>query len=174
MEEMKPSAGQSALFYGLILSAGVILLHLILFLFDASIFKPGFLLLLLILAVGISFVSYDYRNKKWGGYITYGKAVKIGFLSVLFSSVLIAIYNWMFYTYIDDALVVKVQDFLITAIKDFEMDTEEKAEALVAIPKYYNAVSGAIATVFLFAFWGIIISLITSTFIKKEKQLSLG
>ncbi len=174
MEEMKPSAGQSALFYGLILSAGVILLHLILFLLDESIYKPGFLLLLLILAVGISFVSYDYRNKKLGGYITYGKAVKIGFLSVLFSSVIIAIYNWVFYTYIDDALVVKVQNYLITALEKADMDPEKKAEALAAIPQFYNAVSGAIVTVFLFAFWGIIISLITSIFIKKDKQLSLG
>jgi len=174
MEDIKPSAGQSALYYGLILSVGVIFLHLILFIFDGGILKPGFLLLLVILAVGISYVSYDYRNNKWGGYITYGKAVKIGFLSVLFSSVLIAIYNWVFYTYIDDALVLKVQNYLITALEKADMDREDKAEALVKIPQYYNAVLGAIATVFFFAFWGIIISLITSIFIKKDKKISLG
>jgi len=175
--EIKPSAGQSALFYGLVLSVAMIFTHLILFLADYHKSTNGFIIMLIVMTAGIVWASTDYRNKKWKGFISYGKAVKIGFLTVLFASIILACYTMIFHKYIDDSEVVRLRTVAKTEIQKMEdrdqMTKEDASKAAIWSDYMYSPVSFGIMSIFIYSFFGILIALITSIFIKKEESVRL-
>ena len=174
MEEKTPSAGQSALYYGLMLAVLFIVVHLVLYIAGQNKETVGQVISLIIFIGAVIFVQLDYRNKKCGGFISYGRAVKIGFLSVLFSSVIVAIYMFIYLSFINPA---EIQQALIDAqqqIYEMGMSSDEEAQALKFQEYIHTPATYAIFTPFGYAFMGIIVALITSIFIKKDEKVNLG
>ncbi|NQT76399.1 MAG: DUF4199 domain-containing protein [Bacteroidetes bacterium] len=174
MEEKKPSAGTSALIYGLLLAVALIIVHLILYIADFHQSTGGFVVSMLVLAAGIVLASLDYRNKKLGGYISYGKAVKIGFLTVLFASFIVAAYTFVYHNNINSAEIQQAK--IEAAQKIYEMDMDQaKEEQYLKWADYMNTpVVYAVGAIFMYSLIGIVMALITSIFIKNEEQISLG
>lgn len=174
MEAKTPSAGQSALYYALILAVVLILTHLVMYLLDQSKETLGMIISTVIFIGAIIYVQLDYRNKKCGGFISYGRAVKIGFLSILFASVMMAVYMFIYLSYINPG---EMQQALIDGqqqIYNMGMDPDGEASALKMQEMIHTPLVYAIGTIFGYAIMGIVVSLITSIFIKKEEQVSLG
>lgn len=174
MEEKLPSAGQSALYYGLLYAVAAIVLHLVLYLTDLGESTVGMVLGIVVMIGAIVIAQLNYRNVKWGGYITYGKAVKIGFLTLLFSSFIIAIYMYIYYDFINPGEILQRKTEAIQGIYDYGMDPESEDQAVRMQEMVHTPLVYGVFTIFTYAVWGIIISLITAIFIKKEKDASLG
>lgn len=174
MEEKSPSAGQSALFYGLLLGVAMIVVHLILYLANIQKETSGIVVSFIVMIAGVVLASLDYRNKKLKGFISYGKAVKIGFLTMLFAAFIVAPYTFVYHGYINtnDILEAKIEATQDIYNMGMESEQEEqwiKIQEFVHTPLVYAG--GALLT---YPFFGIIIALITSIFIKKEENVSLG
>ena len=174
MEDIKPSAGQSALYYGLLLAVVFILVHLVLYLVDQNKETAGIIVSVVIFIAGVVVVQLDYRNKKCGGFLSYGRAVKIGFLSVLFASFMVAVYMFVYLSYINPGEMLQAKTDAIQDIYNMGMDPEGEAQAVKIQEFVHTPVVYALFTILGYAFMGIIAALITSIFIKKDEQVSLG
>ncbi len=173
MEEKKPSAGTSAIYYGLLLAVALIIVHLILYIADFHQSTGGFVVSMLVLAAGIVIASLEYRNKKLGGYISYGKAVKIGFLTVLFASFIVAAYTFVYHNTINPGEMQQAKIKATQKIYDMNMDDAQETEALKWADYMNTPVVYAVGAIFMYALIGIVMALITSIFIKNEEPLSL-
>jgi len=174
MEDKTPSAGQSALYYALLIGVALIVVHLILFLLDQTKETPGMIISTAVFIIAIIVVQLDYRNKKLGGFISYGRAVKIGFLSILFASFIMAIYMFIYLTQINPG---EMQQALLDAqqqVYNYGLSPEQEASQIKMQESIHTPIVYALGTILGYAFMGIIVSLITSIFIKKEEQVSLG
>ena len=174
MEEKKPSAGKSALYYGLLLAVALIIVHLVLYIADFHKSTGGIVISMLVLVAGIVVASLDYRNKKLGGYITYGKAVKIGFLTVLFASFIVAIYTFVYHSNINPGEIQQAKIEAAQNIYDMELEHEQEEEFLKWVDLMNTPVVYAVAVIVMYALVGIVVALITSIFIKKEEYVSLA
>ncbi|MCK5338098.1 MAG: DUF4199 domain-containing protein [Bacteroidales bacterium] len=174
MEEIKPSAGQSALYYGLLLAVVFILVHLVLYLVDQNKETAGIAVSMIIFIAGVVVVQLDYRNKKCGGFLSYGRAVKIGFLSVLFASFMVAVYMFVYLSYINPGEMLQAKTDAIQDVYNQGMDPEGEAQMLKIYEYIHTPIVYAAGTILSYAFMGIIVALITSIFIKKDEQVSLG
>jgi hypothetical protein len=170
--ELKPSAGQSALYYGLLLSVALIVVHLVLFLTDLQTSTVGMVISFLVLISGVVVAQMDYRNKKWGGYISYGKAVKIGFLTVLFASFILAVYTYVYHGYINTSDILDAKLKAQQEIYNLGLNPDSEAQQLKIQEFVHTPIVYAVGSIFSYAFFGIVISLITSIFIKKESTAS--
>jgi hypothetical protein len=173
MEEKAPSVGQSALYYALIIAVVAIVVHLVTYLLDMTGGMAATIIGTVIFIGMIVYVQLDFRNKKLGGFITYGKAVKIGYLSVVFASIVVAVYMYVYHTAINPA---EAQQNLIEAqqgIYEYGLDPAQE-EAQLKMQEYIHTPVGyALATILSYAVIGIIITLITSIFVKKEENVRL-
>jgi hypothetical protein len=174
MEEKAPSAGQSALNYGLLIAVALIVIHLVLYLIGQVQETAGMIISTLAFVAAIVIAQLDYRNKKLGGFITYGKAVKIGFLSILFASIIVAIYMFIYHSYINPGEMLQTKQDAIQDIYNMGLDPETEAQSIRMQDQIHTPLVYAIGTIFGYALMGIIVALITSIFIKKEEKVSLG
>lgn len=174
MEEKIPSAGKSALYYGLVLGVALVVISLILYLVEQQKEVAGIVIGSVALIAGIVMVQLDYRNKKLGGYITYGKAVKIAFLTMIFAGIIVASYTYVYHSYINtnDLLETKTEKIQDIYNKGYDAATEE--QAIKYIEMSTTPLTSAIGVVIFYPILGVIIALISSIFIKKEEHVSLS
>ncbi|MCK9400841.1 MAG: DUF4199 domain-containing protein [Bacteroidales bacterium] len=166
--ENKPSTTILSLGYGVIIALAIIVFSLILFLLNLSKGNGLEYLSYLILLAGLFLAQTNFRNKYQGGFIEYGKAFTVGLLTSLFLSVIMGIYTYIFFQYIDpgameEAMTMTEQKMMDRGMSD--MDIEQG----MAIARKFQSVGMytffAIVGNFIV---GIIISLITAIFVKKE------
>lgn len=171
---IKPSAGQSALYYGLLFGVAMIIMHLVLFLFDMQRDTVGIVVSVIVMVGGIALAQTDYRNKKWKGYITYGKAFKIGFLSMLFAAIIVTVYTYIYHMYINPADLVAAKNERIQEIYNAGYSPEQEAQAIKYIESFVTPLVSTVSAFVSYLIFGVIISLVTSIFIKKEEKTSLS
>jgi hypothetical protein len=167
--ENKPSSLVLGLGYGALIALAGIIFSLILFVtgFDKTqswMQNLGYLITL----AGILLAQFNFRDKYNGGFISYGDAFKIGLLTSLFLSIITAIYLFIFFQYIDpgamDEIMLKAeQQMLDQGRSDLEIEQGMKFMQMVNNVGWYTFFG------FLGNFIaGLVISLITSIFVKKE------
>jgi hypothetical protein len=174
MEEKTASAGQSALYYALLTGVALILTHLILYIAGISQDTVGQVISFVIFVLAIIVVQLDFRNKKLGGFISYGKAVKIGFLSILFASVIMAIYMFIYLSYINPGEMTQRLLDAQQQIYNYGLSPEQEASQLEMQEYIHTPTVYAIFTIVGYAVMGIVVALITAIFVKKEEKVSLG
>jgi len=174
MEQKTASAGQSALYYALLTGIALILSHLILYIAGIHQDTSGQIISMVIFIAAIVVVQLDFRNKKLGGFISYGKAVKIGFLSILFASFIVAIYMFIYLSYINPGEMAQRLIDAQQEVYNYGMSPEQEASQLSLQEKIHTPLTYAIFTIAGYAVMGIIVALITAIFVKKEEKVSLG
>jgi magnesium-transporting ATPase (P-type) len=113
----------------------------------------------------------EYRDKEQGGFITFGKAFKTGFLTSLFTILLAAVFTYVFLTvFIDyDTYLGEQMDNGIADMKKRGMSDEEIQKAMKSIPEFFSSKTFFLA---VFVIWGLIfytiISLITAAIVKRN------
>lgn len=132
-----------------------------------------------VLSLVISFVvmlifTKNYRNKEFGGYISFSEAFKFAILLTVVSTIILVIYNFIFHSYIAPdymenlmaAMQQKTLAFMESkGVPDSSIDQAmEKFEEIPTIAKTLRqtAISGLIG--------GTIISLIVSAIVKKKVE----
>lgn len=167
MEE-KSTFWKSAMVYGLYLSLVLVLFSVILYATGLILNqKLGYVSLVLTVA-GIIFAQITYRNKELNGSISYGQAVGFGVAIMLFAGIVTALYTMILYSFIDPGLIdqMKTMQEQAMAQKGLNEDQIEQAMAIASkmMSPGWMSIMGLVGSVIS----GLIVSLITSIFVKKQ------
>ena len=166
--ENKPSKVTLSLGYGVVIALAIIVFSLITFLLDVAQGSGIEYLSYLILLVGLFLVQLNFRNKYQGGFITYGEAFKIGMWTSLFLAIIMGIYTYIFFTYIDPGAIEEGMALAEQKMMDRGMSDMEIEQGMVIAEKLAGVgmmTFFAVAGNFII---GMILSLITAIFVKKE------
>lgn len=168
MEKKSNSVFKAALNHGLILGLALVIFAVLLFIFNLHLNKYlGYVNYVIIIAFLIWGVK-SYRDNSLNGVISYGKALGFSTIIVLIASLIFGIYNYLLISiidpdYIEKMLALAEEQLLKQGIPD------EQIEMGLSLQK--KMMSPVLISLFSFLgmmFWGFIISLITSAFLKKE------
>ena len=182
MEKNKSLMWKHSLNYGILFGLLLIIYSVVLYMFN--IIPTGIKLPLLLLVINLAFYFFalwyftkSYRNDVLGGYIDYGKAFLFGLLIVGFSSILLAIYNYIFNAFIDPDYIQRVMNAIKEGMEEWMMSKglpEEQIEKTIEkmgskpLPTpLKSALQGILGGVIM----GAIVLLITSAIVKKKKEL---
>lgn len=175
----------NSMFYGLIFGVVLVLYQIILTAtgLNKAMLSGGLsmtmlsMVLSLILYFGGVFISQQqYRNKKLDGYISYGQALSFGVLVTVFASLLVAVYNFIYAQWVNPAYGQEVyelsKEVTMNMLERFNAPSEAIDEAMAKLEE------GGITSPSEFAFGavtngliiGVIISLLTSIFVKKKNN----
>ena len=167
MEEQR-SIWKETLKYGIILGLVSIVFSVLTYMLDLTgkswLMWPSIIVSLVVLYL----LLISYRDTVNNGYITYGKSVGAGVLMNLYAAILSAIYVYILFAFIDPGLVDKqmalAEDKLIAkGLPEGSIETALKMQAKFMKPWFMS-----LMTVVNAVFFGLIMSLLVSLFIKKE------
>ncbi len=168
MEEKPVSLMKSSLTYGIYLGIVSILFSVVLYVLGFTFEKWVQYASYPITIAAVIWVQIAYR-KSLGGEMTYGQALGIGLMTVVFASALSAIYTYILFVVIDPSLQEQLR--LVTEQRIVEQGNvpEEQLDTVVEMTaKFQNPPILAVFTLFGGALIGLIISLITGIFTKKN------
>ncbi|MFB6342417.1 DUF4199 domain-containing protein [Saccharicrinis sp. FJH62] len=183
--EKDQSIISNSMFYGFIFGIVLVIYNIILTTtgMNKTLISGGFtmsmmsMLLSLILYFGGVFISQQqYRNRKLGGYITYGKAFTFGLLVTVFASLLVAVYSYVYAQWVNPdygkELYEMSRQLTMDMLDRFNAPAEAVDQALAKLEE--NGIStpqdfafGSITNGIII---GTIISLLTSIFVKKVNK----
>ncbi len=178
--EHKPTMLQHTMTYGAILGIISVIFSVILYMvgYMPYNFKRIFLVAFVSLVIMIAFIvvgTRSYRDKVLDGSILYIRAVIVGLLIVVFSTIISSFYNLIFNLFIDPEYTNKVLEATKSWMFDFMTrmgstdaqieDAISKIDKQQAESTPLNSFFKGIYTSIIFGF---ILSLITAAFVKKQ------
>lgn len=166
--EKKPSLATLSIGYGVIIALAIVVYSLILFLLNLSDNTALSYVAYLILLVGILLSQINYRNKYLGGYISYGDSFLLGMLTGLFVALIYGVFTYIFLKYIDPSAMEKGMEIAEQKMLDKGMTQMEIEQAMEIARKFQSAWFPSLISIFVTYFIGLLCSLFTSIFIKKE------
>lgn len=169
MEDQKPaSLLKSSILSGIYIGIILILMSVVLYVTNNIFATWASYVTYPVLIAGIIYAQLSYR-KSLGGEMTYGQALGVGLLSLIFASVVSGIYTYLMYAIIDPSLQEQLR--ILTEQKIIEQGkvSEEQLDTVLAMTtKFQKPAVLAVMGVLGGAFFGLIISLITAIFTKKN------
>ncbi|MCE4564360.1 DUF4199 domain-containing protein [Maribellus sp. CM-23] len=169
MEEQKPaSLLKSSLTSGIYIGVALILISVILYVAGLMFETWAQYVSWPILLGGAVWAQLAYR-KSLGGEMTYGQALGVGVLALIFASVLSSIYAYLLYAVIDPSLQEQLRILTEQRIIEQGKVPEEQLDMVVGMAtKFQKPAILAAFGILGGAFVGLIISLITAIFTKKN------
>ncbi len=168
MEQKPASLMKSALIYGLYLGIASILISVVLYVLGYTFEKWVQYTTYPILLIGVILAQLGYK-KVLGGEMTYGQALGVGVMTVIFASVLGSIYTYLLYTIIDPSLQEQLRLFTEQQIIEQGRVPEEQLDTVLEMTaKFQKPWIISISAIFGSALIGLIISLITAIFTKQN------
>ena len=153
---------------GLILGLVGVVYSLLMYFFDLTFNKSlGYAFMLIQMAL-IFFLLKSYRDNFMHGQITFGQSFGAGVIICLYYAIIMAIFSYILYAVIDPGLVKKS-----LAVAEEAMEKKGAPQAAIDTGMAFTAKIMkppvmAIISIFGNMFWGAIISLLVSIFVKKE------
>lgn len=167
MEE-KVNVWQASLTNGLILGFTGVIYSLVMYFFDLTFNQVQGYVFIAIQIVLLYFLLRSYRENYMHGQITYGQSVGAGVVMFLYSAVIGAIFMYLLYTVIDTGLTEKQLVFMEEKMLE-KGAPQEAIDAGMAIQrKIMKPEIMAPFSILGTMFWGTILSLVISIFIKRE------
>ena len=147
----------------------LIIYTILLYVFDALFSQALGFINYAILLVGIIWGTLVFRDKHNDGELSYGGALGTGVLISLFAFILVGIFSYILYQFIDPDLINK--SIIATEEKMLErgMPADQIEQFTDMQRKNSSPLKNSLLGIPLNTFFGFIISLITSIFLKKEK-----
>jgi hypothetical protein len=168
MEEKSTPIWKTALTTGIYIAIALILISVIFYVTGNPFSKIGQYLSYPIMIGGIILAQLNYK-KALGGTLTYGQAIGVGVLAMVFASVISGIYTYLLYAVIDPSLQEQMRIFTEEqVIKQGRVPEEQVEMAVNMAAKFQTPPMLFIMSVVMGAFFGLIISLISAIFIKKN------
>lgn len=168
MEEKSVSIWKSAFVSGLYLAIALILLSVIFYVTGHTFSKVAQYLTYPIMIAGVILAQVNYK-KALDGTLTYGQAVGVGVLAMAFAGLISGLYTFLLYQVIDPSLQEQLRIFTEEQIIKQGRVPEEQLEMAVNMAAKFQTPSIMFAMAVVgSAFIGLIISLITAIFIKKN------
>lgn len=168
MEQKPASMLKSSLTSGIYIGVALILISVIMYVAGVMFETWAQYISYPILLLGAIYAQITYR-KSLGGEMAYGKAVGVGVLALIFASVLSSIYAFLLYTVIDPELLDQVR--IMTEqrlVEQGNIPEEQMDQVLEMSMRFQKPGIMAIMGIFGGALIGLIVSLITAIFTKKN------
>lgn len=171
MENQSYPVAKHSLIYGVYISVALIILTLIFYVLNLHLETwPGYIGYVVLLA-GIVLASINYRDKRLGGYASYGQSFSSGFLAGLFAAIIVAVFTFFYMTMLGDnyaaEILQKAEENMLKQnpdMSDEQIDMALKWTENMTKPAWM-AVWALLGNIFL----SLIFSLIASIFIKKQE-----
>ncbi len=170
MEEKSTSVWKISMNYGAILGLVLIIYSVILYVFDLTTSTPAGLGRTVFLIAGLIMGMKAYRDKVLNGNMSYGQALGFGVLMALFASVLLGFYMYLLYALIDPGLMEREFSIAEEKLLNKGMSADQIETQMNMARKFASPALSAIGTLFGITFWGFLLSLIISIFMKKDKN----
>ena len=170
MEQKPVSLWKSSLTYGLYLGIAMILVSVIYYATGNTFAKSAQWVTYGVMIAGVIIAQLSYR-KLLGEVMTYGQALGIGVLTMVFASVLNGFYTYLLYGIIDPSLQEQLRLSIEEQIVRQGKVPEEQIDMAVEMATKFQkpAIMFAIS-IFGGALIGLVISLITSIFTQKKPK----
>ncbi len=172
MEEKHPSAFQATLFPGLMLGLSLIVFSLIMYVIGVEYDSRINWLSYLIIAGFLYWSMATYRDKSMGGFASYGSVFKAGFFTLLVATVILAIYTYVYVTYINpgfiDDILLKQEEELLR--RSPNMSDKELETAMSVVSKFSSPAIITVSAAFFNLLFGTVISLLIAIFVRREKS----
>jgi hypothetical protein len=108
------------------------------------------------------------RNKIQNGQMTYGRGLGAGTTISLFASVIVAVYMFVFFKFIDPEAIDRITSMQETKMLEQGMSEEQVNMAIEMTKKFTNPITMAVGSVFSYTLYGFLFSLVISAFLKKK------
>lgn len=168
MEEKSASIWKSTLMSGIYLAVALILLSVVFYVTGNPFSKVAQYLTYPIMIAGVLWGQISYK-KELGGTLTYGQAIGAGVLTLVFASLVSGVYNFLLYKVIDPSLTEQLRLFTEEQIiKQGKVPEEQIEMAVNMASKFQTPAMMLVLGTVMGAIAGLIISLITGIFIKKN------
>jgi len=170
METQQKSTFSASLIPGIITGIALVVIDLIYYIFDVEYDSKIKWFSFLVMAALIYWAMSTVRDKTFGGYVTYGKAFTIGFWTILIAAVVGAIYSYFYFNFIDTGMV---EDILLNSEEEIlarnpDISDEQLEQALSMTEMFVSPTMMMVWAILGNLFFGTIISLIISIFVKRE------
>ncbi|OYT15960.1 MAG: hypothetical protein B7C24_10230 [Bacteroidetes bacterium 4572_77] len=167
------SFGSNAFKFGLLLSIFNIVLTLVYYIFDFEVFNLSFIITNLLLStviVGTFFVFgiKSYRDNLLNGVITYGQAVIQSLVIGIIAYAIIAVFNFIFYSYIAPEYLADQLDGFIAFMESFNLPAEAMDDAVEEFENNLTPVKQMLSMIKSGAIFTIVVSLIAAAIVKKD------
>jgi hypothetical protein len=162
------SLWKSSLTYGLYLGLALVLVSAVYYVTGHPFAKSASYVSYGIMIIGIVLAQLNYR-KSLGGLMSYGQAVGIGLLTLVFASVITGFFTYLLHSVIDpslqDQLRLNIEEQLV---KQGNVPEEQLEMAINMATKFQKPAIMFVMNIFNGAFMGLLISLISSIFTQKK------
>jgi len=104
-----------------------------------------------------------------GGYISFGDAFSTGFRYALFTGLLLALFTYIYLTWLSPAMIDKMVETTRLALEK-NNTPDDQMEKQLEFTKQWGAIMGAFGIAVGYAIFGAIISLVGAAILKKERS----
>ncbi|MBS3807241.1 MAG: DUF4199 domain-containing protein [Bacteroidales bacterium] len=125
----------------------------------------------IILIAGIVIGTRSYRDQAMGGYITYGKALGYGVVLCVFTGIVVGIFTYLLYEVIDPSLMEQNMKVIQEEMLNRGMSAEQVETMTEMQARFRTPFMMLIGSIFTYSLLGLIFSLVTSAFLKKDKPM---
>jgi hypothetical protein len=153
---------------GLILGLAGVVYSLVIYFLDLSFNKVQGFVFIAIETVLLFFLLKSYRDNVKHGQFTYGESMGAGVIICLYYSVIMAVFAYILYSFIDTGLVAKQLAFAEEAMQKKGLPQAAIDTAMTMQSKIMKPAIMAPLSILGNMLWGVVISLIVSIFVRKE------
>lgn len=171
MENQSYPASKHSLIFGVYISIVLIVLTLFFYVLNLHTERwTGYIGYIFLLG-GIIYASLQYRDKRLGGFATYGQSFSAGFMAGLYASIILAIFTYIYITLLGEAFLADIlqqaEDNILKSnpeISDADLDMAMGFTRNMMKPWWM-----AVISLVSYIFFSLVFALISSIFIKKEQ-----
>ncbi|MFK7979392.1 MAG: DUF4199 domain-containing protein, partial [Saprospiraceae bacterium] len=133
-------------------------------------YYPAILATIATLAI-LYYAIKQHRDEELGGYITFGRCVKLGALIGLFSGILIGVFAYVYHGFIRPDIVPAMMEFQQGQLSEQGMSEEQIEQAMSFSAPFTSPFALAITSIFNSVFWYALLSLIVGAIMKKSQPM---
>jgi hypothetical protein len=112
-----------------------------------------------------------HRDEELGGYITFGRCVKIGFLFALFSGIFFGVFGAVYHSFIRPDIIPSIMEFQRETWEAQGLNDDQIEQAASMTKMFMSPVAMAVMGIINFIIMDVIISLILGGILKKNPPM---
>lgn len=171
METSKNLFWNKAMFWGFVTALASMLSITIFYSTDNFFAKPRAWVDIAIIAAGIVICGLTYRQSlSEKEPFTYPRALGLGMATILFASLIMGVFYFVLYKFIDPELIDEMLAQSEEVLLNSGLSDDMVEQQIEMSSKFMNPAFMSISSIFSYLFYGFIVSLISSIFLKKKQH----
>jgi hypothetical protein len=121
-----------------------------------------------IVSIVVFVLAHKYFKENNGGFMTYGEGFKIGLLAGVVSSVISAVFTYVYMKFIDPTMSRVIRDRAVAQMEEQGQSEEQIEMAMKFVDMFISPEAMALMTVIFGIIGSVVIALLVSIFTRKE------